>query len=169
MKIAFSGSHGTGKSTSVFELAHKMKLEYPGKTVGVFMDNARNSPFGFNKNKPKEAQIWVFSNQLVNELTLSTKYDILITDRTIFDPIAYTIYFGQRALADKLLQLGLYHMNSYDEIIFKTIANNDYLIAEGTDRDVEDKQYRMDVEHELLNIYEYLRKIHNAQFKFTIA
>ena len=144
-----------------------MKIEYPGKTIGVFMDNARNSPFGFNKNKPEEAQMWVFSNQLVTELTLSTKYDILITDRTIFDPIAYTKYFGQKDLADKLLQLGLKYMNSYDEIIFKTIKNNDYLVKEGEDRDVQDLEYRYSIELILLDIYKYLQH-ERATFKFTI-
>lgn len=156
MKISFTGSHGTGKTTSVYELAYKMKIENPGKRVGVFMDNARSSPFGFNKNKPKEAQLWIFSNQLKSELELSTKFDILITDRTIFDPIAYTYVFGQEDLAADLLSVGLHYMNSYDKIILKTIANNNYLIKEGEDRDVYDLEYRQKVENKLLQIYEYL-------------
>jgi len=166
MKISFSGSHGTGKTTSVYELAYKMKIKNPGKRVGVFIDSARNSPFGFNnKNKPKIAQSWIFLNQLKSELELSTKFDILITDRTIFDSIAYTYVFGQEDLADDLLSLGLHYMNSYDKIIFKTIANNNYLIKEGEDRDVYDLQYRQKVENKLLQIYKHLQAM-GGTFEF---
>ena len=166
MKISYTGTHGTGKSTSVYKLANELKIRHPGKTVGVFMDNARNSPFGFNKNTPKEAQLWIFTSQLLNELTLGNKYDIIITDRSIFDSIAYVKFFGFVDLADKMLKLGMEYMNSYDTIIFKTMVNNNYLVKEGEDRDVQDLTYRSGVEIILGDIYKYLLD-NGAKFRFT--
>ena len=56
-----------------------------------------------HKDKPKETQLWMFTNRIQMEISLLTKFDILICDRTIFDTIAYTRYFGFDKLADKIL------------------------------------------------------------------
>lgn len=166
MKISFTGTHGTGKTTAVYELATKMKIENPDKTVGIFMENAKHSPVGFNKDKPIEAQLWIFSNQLQSEIYLSTKYDILITDRTIFDPIAYTEYFGFRDLAHDMFNFAKFYMDSYDKIILKTMKNNDYWHKDGI-RDVEDEEYRSKIEQILKKIYFSL--IYNCKSKFVYS
>lgn len=163
MKLSYTGTHGTGKTTAVYELATKMKIENPNKTVGIFMENAKHSPVGFNKNKPIEAQLWIFSNQLQSEIYLSTKYDILITDRTIFDPIAYTEYFGFQDLAHDMFKFALSHMNSYDKIMFRTIKNNNHWHSDGV-RDTEDEEYRNKVEQILKKIYFSL--LYNCKAKF---
>jgi thymidylate kinase len=166
MKISFTGTHGTGKSTAVFDLAKQMKIENPNKTVGVFMENAKHSPLGFNKNRPKETQLWIFCNQLQSEITLSTKYDIVITDRTVFDSIAYAYYFGFKDLADVLFQTGYHFIHTYDKIIFKTIKNNNYLYSDGV-RIVDDDEYRQGIENELIIIYNKLKDL-GAKFEFVI-
>ena len=119
MKIAFTGSHGTGKTTSVFEYAHKMKLEFSNKRTGIFHENAARAPKGlFNKKGTKESQLWIFTNQLRSEIELTNIYDIVVCDRTVLDPIAYAIYIGFQDLANKMFDLSLDHLSSYDMIIF---------------------------------------------------
>ncbi len=159
MKISFSGTHGTGKTTSAYKLAYKMKISNPGKTVGLYLSQNRDCPYGFNKKASKQAQLWIFATQLKNELDLATKFDILITDRTVYDPIAYAYYFGYIDLANDLLSCSLHHVNSYNKIILKTVANNDFLVKEGNDRDVEDLNYRLLVENNLRRIYSYLKHL----------
>lgn len=167
MKISFTGTHGTGKTTSVYETAYKMKIMYPNKKISILTDTARKCPFSIsNKNLIEKRQIWIFCNQLINETDLDSKCDILITDRTIIDSIAYTIVFGKHELANILLEIAKYYINSYDKIIFKTIENNDYLFKEGEERDVEDLEYRRKVQSELIRLYESL-KIYN-KFEFEI-
>ncbi len=165
MKISFTGTHGTGKSTAVFDLAKQMKIENPNKTVGIFMENAKHSPLGFNKDKPKETQLWIFCNQLQSEIALATKYDILITDRTIFDSVAYTYYFGFKELGDALFKTGREFIHTYDKIIFKSIKNNNHLHSDGV-RDINDDEYRQGIERELTHIYAEL-KILGAKFEFV--
>ena len=167
MKISFSGTHGTGKSTAVFALAAELKLNNPNKTVGVFMENAKHSPLGFNKNKPLEAQLWIFSNQLQAEIDLSTKYDILITDRTIFDSIAYAKYFGYADLAAKLFKVAAIYVGSYNKIIIKTIKSNSFWFPDGI-RDVEDEIYRQQIEKELFLMYDELKR-KGAKFEFVVV
>ena len=166
MKISFSRTHGTGKTTSVFELAHKMKIEYPGKKIITFVDDIRNSPFGFNKGKPVESQLWMFASRIKNELELSSKFDIVICDRTVFDIIAYTKYFGFNYLASDMFDLAINFAPTYDKIILKTIKNNDYLIEEGVDRDTKDHEYRQKVEDELRKIYHKLRLYSSSKFEY---
>jgi Ni2+-binding GTPase involved in maturation of urease and hydrogenase len=47
LKIAFSGSHGCGKTTSVFKKCFELKKEY--KNVDVLVETARESPFPINR------------------------------------------------------------------------------------------------------------------------
>jgi len=154
MKIAFTGSHGTGKTTSMFNQAHISKIENPNLTVGVFYDNASLAPNGlFNKKSTNESQLWIFTNQMRNEIELSYIYDIIICDRTILDSVAYTGYMGYQRLYDKMFNLAIEHLSSYDMIYFKQIKHNEYW-TKCKYRDIHDAEYRQRVEDILLNLYE---------------
>lgn len=155
MKLAFTGSHGTGKTTSVFQLACSKKMEYNNKRVGIFHENAAKAPNGlFNKKGTKESQLWIFTNQMQEEISMSYEYDILICDRTVFDSIAYTkAIFDSNELCNKMFDLAMEHINSYDQIFFKLIKNNDYWF-DCAHRETKDVKYRQDVEDELLALYE---------------
>ena len=56
MKIGISGTHGTGKSFLVYELANKYKLDYPNKEVTVITEVARQCPFEINQGASLQAQ-----------------------------------------------------------------------------------------------------------------
>ncbi len=167
MKIAFTGSHGTGKTTSMFSYAHTAKLENPNSRVEVFHENASRAPKGlFNKKGTKESQLWIFTNQLRSEIELTNIYDIVVCDRTVLDPIAYAIYLGFQDLANKMFDLSLDHFSSYDMIIFKQIKTNDYL-KDCQHRDTNDIEYRQRVETILLSLYETARIMGSEKFRMV--
>lgn len=154
MKIAFTGTHGTGKSTSVFNYAHVAKIENPTKKIEVFHENAARAPKGlFNESGTRESQMWIFTNQIRNEIELTNLYDIVICDRTCFDSIAYGIYMGFEDLTDVMFELALKHLPSYDKIFFKLIKNNDYLFK-CEHRDADNLEYRQNIENILIRLYE---------------
>lgn len=167
MKISFSGAQGTGKTTSVAELFYKTKLENPSKTVTILMENAKHSPYAINKNTNISSQLWIYTNQLQQELYYEANYYFVLGDRTICDAMAYSKVVGLDELADSMYELGKHHIQSYDEIIFKTIKNNDFLIDDGV-RDV-DRKYRQDVEDILLDIYNrYISEGYLDEKKFRL-
>lgn len=165
MKVAFTGTHGTGKTTSVFAYAHSTKLENPNKRVITFHENASRAPKGlFNKKGTSEGQLWIFTNQLQTEITLTHEYDIVVCDRTIFDSIAYTIWMGFETLAEKMLSLSNEYSSSYDLIIFKTIKTNNYL-KDCEHRDTKDLEYRQRVEDILIKLYEQSGLLGSEKFR----
>lgn len=166
MKIALSGTHGTGKSTAVYNEAYNIKMTLPNMEVGIFLENARLCPLPVNKESTIESQLWIFGNQIAREVELSEIYGCLVCDRTVADVVAYSYVFGFKDLADSLLEVCKSYINTYDQITLKTIERNDYWYECGI-RDTTDVQYREAVEKQLFCIYEEL-KMNGATFKFVV-
>lgn len=165
MKIAFTGSHGTGKTTSVFNLAHSMKIDHPNKRVGIFHENAAKAPKGlFNKAGTDLSQLWIFTNQMQSEIALGYEYDILICDRTVMDSIAYSTYMKFTDISEKCFSLAKDFINTYDLIYFKTIQNNDFWV-DSKHRDTTDGEYRKSIEEILMNLYIRAGMLSNDKFK----
>lgn len=152
LKIAYSGTHGTGKTTSVFNMATYCKMKYPKKSVHVITETASESPFKINKQTSEESQLWIYTKQIQNELENSLKYNILISDRSIVDCIAYSQVAGFTKLVRYQHDFAKYYLKNYDYIFFKKIETNDFLFKDGI-RDSEDLEFRQKVENELLNLY----------------
>lgn len=166
IKYAMSGSHGVGKSTSVYKLAYDLKMQHTDKEVGIFLENARGCPLPVNKESTVTSQLWIFGNQISREVELSKIYDYLVCDRTVVDVVAYSYVFGFRNLADSLLTVCEEYIDTYDEITLKTIERNNHWHKCGI-RDTEDAQYREAVEEQLIELYKIL-KAGGAKFKFTV-
>ena len=167
MKIAFTGTQGTGKTTSCFDLAKKMKIEHPNKRVTVFHENASQAPKGqFNKNGSIEGQLWMFTSRVCKEIELTNLFDIVICDRTILDHIAYCYQFKQEDIARKMFDLSFFHLDSYDKIYFKLIKNNDYLF-DVSHRDSKDLDYRQNIENLLIDVYKSAGLIGTDKFEFV--
>jgi hypothetical protein len=154
MIIAFTGTHGVGKTTSVYRKAYDLKILFPDKRIGVFNENAVNCPFPINEKTTKEAQLWMFTNQISTELDYLSKYDILVSDRTCIDCIAYSLYRGFEDIAEKMLDFSKIHINRYKEIYFKEIEKNPYAIENGL-RSTE-KNFQLGVEKILKSLYKKL-------------
>ena len=131
--IAFSGAHGTGKTTSVYAMAEWLKRK--GKNVGIILETARDCPLPvLNKacNKSSEdSQVWIFSAQLKREIEAIHRYDIVVSDRTLVDCIAYTRYLGYQGLAYSMRLMASDISSRYLKVFFKKISENDFLIDDG--------------------------------------
>jgi thymidylate kinase len=152
--IAYSGTHGTGKTTSVLLRAADLKEQYPGLRVEHYSENVAWCPYPVNMNMTEESQLWIFTNQIQAELKLLTLFDIIVSDRTVVDSIAYAMVMGFNELADSMMTLARHHVYRYSEIYFMTIKNNNHHHADGL-RD-EDPSFRAKVEEALFQLYRQL-------------
>ena len=151
MKIAYSGTHGTGKTTRVFEKAKELKVKFPKKTVGVLSENVIHCPLPVNKETTTLSQLWIFCDQMKNEIEMSTRFDILVCDRSIFDSIAY-MWRIDRETAESLLEVGRRFLDTYDVIYFLRAKNNEYLV-ENELRNGTDREFREEIDRILEEIY----------------
>jgi hypothetical protein len=162
--ISYSGTCGVGKTTSVFQSAVNSKMIYPNATVTVLHENAKHSPYKINKETCSKSQMWIFCNQIQQELFLYSSYDIVIADRTCIDAVAYTKRAGFNTLAESMFNLALEHVNVYTSIVVKTIEKNDFCYEDKV-RDT-DPSYRKDIDniikeyyYRLINIKPEMEKI----------
>lgn len=127
MKIAFTGSHGVGKTTLISTLEKKIekikKVEVTKEIPRIICDLI-NEPEYFRRNQNNlKKQMLIFFGQIIQEYELSKKdSEILICDRTIFDHWAYTIYLMESELDNELKKVIEYfmvsHMLSYNHIFY---------------------------------------------------
>lgn len=157
--IAVSGSHGTGKTTAALELATALKKENPKLTVGLLTENAIDCPFPINKESTLLGTVlWLFTNQMQRELEASLKYDLVVSDRCVIDPLAYgLVFFGKNDVTDGMLAIAKsYFPEAYKEVVVRFISNNPYCFVDGL-RDV-DEDLRLAVEVKLCELHIMLRK-----------
>lgn len=150
--IAYTGTQGTGKTTSVYEKAQGLKIEFPRLSVGVLPEAPRLCPFPINRDSNHDSQLWIFTKQILNELEACRINDLVVGDRTCFDMIAYTEQTGLMDLTDAMIEMAKAHAPIYREIYFKQCVSNSYVMDDGV-RDT-DLKYRWDIERILLEIYE---------------
>ena len=93
MKIAVMGSHGTGKSTLVYQMTDQAKQRFRGLDIRVLLEVARECPFPINEEGTEAAQRWIFGRQVVREVELGSGH-LLVCDRTVLDSLAYSEYRG---------------------------------------------------------------------------
>jgi predicted ATPase len=153
--IAFSGAHGTGKTTAVLELARRLKIENPKLDVGVVMETARQCPLGYLSDGRQyidaAAQRWIFSAQIIAELEAAAKHDLVVSDRSAPDAVAYTIAGGHHELAAAMWAMAKQQMEVYRQIYFLPIGQHDWLVEDG--RRNLDPTIRLRVEYHLKALY----------------
>lgn len=142
MKLGCMGAHGTGKSTFALRLAASLKDLSPDESVGVLLEAVRSCPWPVNKQTTDEAQRWIFHRQMIEELELSARNEIVICDRTILDPLAYSERAGLGDLVDAYMPAALEWMETYDEIYF--LRPNGIIAADGF-RDT-DPQFQKEID-----------------------
>jgi len=153
--FSYTGAHGTGKTTSAFKRAENLKIEHPGKSVYLMCDQAAFCPYPINKKTSPEAQLWIFTNQINKELSFLSRFDLLVTDRTAVDAVAYAYVAGFEQLAGDMLGLLNSHICLYSLIEFKTIKANDFFHRDGI-RESHDRAFRQRVETAMLEFYAIL-------------
>ena len=153
--IAYSGVHGTGKTTSVYEAAAHYKKK--GYNVGIILETARKCPLpvlSLGCRTPSvEAQQWIFARQIQEEIEAAMRHEVVITDRTVVDVIAYTRYFGYLSAAHEMQSMAT--LRQYSEVRFKKMIENDYCIDDGF-RYTENPELRCVIERVMLETYQIL-------------
>ncbi len=117
MKIAITGTHGTGKTTLSYYLAGYYKSL--GKSVKIIQEVTRSCPFPINQRMTIEAAKWIYLEHTKKELEAS-KNQVIIGDRSVYDSFAYSDYFKftDDEFLLKLKKMAIDQLSSYDKLIF---------------------------------------------------
>lgn len=119
MKIGVMGTHGAGKTTLVNSIAAAY-----GPDATVLQEGVRHCPFRINRFMSLNSQRWILARQVAME-HYAEGDELVICDRTVIDPMVYTIWLlkstNNPAIADFLnvhmpFALDWYH--SYDTVIW---------------------------------------------------
>jgi hypothetical protein len=159
---AFTGPQGTGKTTGAYQYANWLVKENPGKTVGLVVDVERRCPYPINQETTRKAQEWIFFHQMAAELSAMAEYDLVVSDRTIMDVIAYSMASNFRLQADDMLFIWRKHSHYYSRIIFRHSATNAWNLPDGC-RDT-DPAFRARIEATLYELYKYAHVTTQARF-----
>tara|TARA_Y100000310_G_C20449216_1_gene699862 strand:- start:287 stop:808 length:522 start_codon:yes stop_codon:yes gene_type:complete len=126
MKVAFIGTHGTGKTT----LAHKLivLLKEQQINAGFCGEYTEVCPFPINKATTIESQEWLFLTKYLKELELEPKYEVLVCDRSALDTYAYYSHkFGSKKWMEDFVRE---KAKDY-QLLIKVPINKDYLTEDG--------------------------------------
>jgi predicted ATPase len=112
VKIAFIGTHGVGKTTLCFDLAALLKRE--SIHVDIVKEVARLSPLPINRQTSLEAQLWILSTQVAEEIRSGSHHDVVVCDRSVLDNYAYMLLACGRQRAFETL--ARHWMKTYDRL-----------------------------------------------------
>ena len=88
-KIAFIGSHGVGKTTLVYGLAARLKAR--DLSLEVLVEVARRCPLALNRETTLAAQSWILHTQIADELVATSRYPLVLCDRSVLDNYVYLL------------------------------------------------------------------------------
>ncbi len=114
MKVAFIGTHGTGKTTLCYDLVAGLKRQ--GINADVVKEVARLSPLPINRKTSLDAQTWILMTQVAEEIRASSQHDVVVCDRSALDNYAYLMFAcGRQKPIERFVD---HWMKSYD-LLFK--------------------------------------------------
>lgn len=155
-KIAISGAHGVGKTTLASALSEKLGLPLIREVAREVAQN-----FGFktteeiwraNSGKKALYQLNVFYSQI--EAEKSHAYGF-VSDRSIFDSIAYSLFYGLNAVAEYLIDEAASHSENYELIVYCPIPDFDSPANDGFR--LTDKESQMQVDEILRGLLRWAR------------
>ena len=147
--IAFSGTHGTGKSSTAYKFGAQLKVN--GYNIAVIDELARECPLKINKDASALTQFWIIAAQMKREIKMMDKYDFIISDRSIMDNLAYATVLGLFDDTDMGTVIK-YTKIMYRNIFVLSPIGFNYQVADGV-RDM-DVAFRMDVHRALVYLYD---------------
>ena len=90
VKLAFIGTHGVGKTTLCFDLGAVLKKR--GLHVDLVKEVARLSPLPINRKTSLEAQMWILTTQIAEEIRSAAHHEVVVCDRSVLDNYAYLVF-----------------------------------------------------------------------------
>jgi thymidylate kinase len=114
MKVAFIGSHGTGKTTLCYDLVGALKKQ--GVNADMVKEVARLSPLPVNRKTSLDAQTWILMTQVAEEIRSASQHTLVVCDRSVLDNYAYLMFAcGKHKAIERFVD---FWMKSYD-LLFK--------------------------------------------------
>ena len=114
MKVAFIGTHGTGKTTLCYDFASLIKKR--GFSISIVSEVSREAikrGLPINENTTVDAQGWILLNQMGKEIEASHESQVVVCDRSVLDNYIYLLNrFGPSKF--------------YEDIIFSWLKANPY-------------------------------------------
>jgi nicotinamide riboside kinase len=102
-----------GKTTLCFDLAAQLKRR--GVNVDMVKEVARASPLPVNRKTSREAQLWILTTQVAEEIRASSHSDVVVCDRAALDNYAYFfLACGRDTAVEKFVEMW---MKTYDLLI----------------------------------------------------
>jgi len=89
VKVAFIGTHGVGKTTLCYDLAALLKRR--DLSVDIVKEVARLSPLPINRKTSLDAQTWILTTQVAEEIRSSSQHQVVVCDRSVLDNYAYMV------------------------------------------------------------------------------
>lgn len=133
-KIAFCGSHGTGKSTLLQAVANKFEIPVLDKTIRTYWESIGLDDFEkLPANIRTQCQLNLLLNQIQREDTKGKSG--FITDRSVLDYIGYTIVSSDMDGTLRML---------YEELIKSRLQNYTHFIYIPVEFDAEKERLRAD-------------------------
>ena len=93
-KLAFIGTHGVGKTTLCYDLGAILKKR--GLHVDLVKEVARLSPLPINRQTSLEAQVWILTTQIAEEIRSAAHHEVVVCDRSVLDNYAYLVFAAGR-------------------------------------------------------------------------
>jgi len=155
VKIAFIGSHGVGKTTLCYDLGAALKKR--GLQVDMVKEVARLSPLPINRQTSLDAQMWILSTQIAEEIRSAAHHEVVVCDRSVLDNYAYLVFAaGRQRWLEPLVNRW---MKTYD-LLFKVpiagspaadgVRDTDEFFMRSIDRLVDDLLAERKLAHERL-------------------
>jgi nicotinamide riboside kinase len=119
-KLAFIGTHGVGKTTLCYDLGAVLKRR--GLHVDLVKEVARLSPLPINRQTSLEAQMWILTTQIAEEIRSAAHHEVVVCDRSVLDNYAYLVFAaGKQRWLEPLVNRW---MKTYD-LLFKVPISGD--------------------------------------------
>ena len=156
MKVAFIGTHGVGKTTLCFDLAALLKRQ--DLHVDIVKEVARLSPLPINQKTTLEAQLWILTTQVAEEIRSAAHHRVVVCDRSVLDNYAYMAFAcGRQKPIERFVD---WWIKSYD-LLFKVplapgrasedgIRDTDQFFMRGIDQLVSQLLHEKKVPHQVL-------------------
>ncbi|HVS12986.1 MAG TPA: AAA family ATPase [Thermoanaerobaculia bacterium] len=126
-KLAFIGSHGVGKTTLTYGLAARLKAR--DVALEVLVEVARRCPLTLNEETDLAAQSWILHTQIADELVATTRYPLVLCDRSVLDNYVYLLLaVGRRPELETLIA---HWLGTYDLLVHVPVVEGAPMLADG--------------------------------------
>ncbi len=127
MKVAFIGSHGVGKTTLCYDLVSLLKRR--GVNVDMVKEVARLSPLPVNRKTSLEAQTWILTTQVAEEIRSQSHAEVVVCDRSVLDNYAYMVLAcGRQRPVERFVD---WWMRTYALLFKVPLAEDEAVQADG--------------------------------------